>query len=347
LDNSKSIRQVLISLTILINFILAIYVISKIGYTSELAGSLINLGSKIGIIFRGIGITLICYIFVRLIFKSSFKYNEILSIILVILINALNIKAIVYPKVYTEAEIVENELSELKSMVKRGDRLLEKSENILNDKAIKLEDSTAIISYFKQFLSTPFYRSSDSLKIDYNDKFQYYFNRILINRPYGGVEMIFDSLETNKYRDIMNKNLSVDLFLYSPDKKKMLVVLTYEVGKEPIEANGLVLIGERLENKIILYRYDNFRNDYGVLNKKYALYELITDFDNFDSTSDFNKISPLDKSFWDDGFYEKVKYNNTEKYRYQLDYFAYKWNEKRKFNEKVTEEKKIFIEIER
>ena len=67
-DSSNTIKRVLLGVSILINLIILIYAIQKIGYTSEFAGSLINLGHKIEITIIGIGLTSFCYLIVQLIF---------------------------------------------------------------------------------------------------------------------------------------------------------------------------------------------------------------------------------------------------------------------------------------
>ena len=264
----------------------------------------------------------------------------IIHSISILLITFSSWKICIYePPSYTKGEISAIQLTELNKMIKRGDKMLADSENKTDDQAIILEDSTAIINYFSHFLDSAFYNHSDSIKIAYSSTFYYFFNRLLISQPYGKVEMISDSIETNKYRQIIKHNLSIDFFSYSPDQRKLFIIMTYEVGEDPKEANALAMLGERDEEKIILYRCPRFRNDYGVVNKKYAFYQIISDFEDSEN--------PLKTSFWDGYWYKKVRFNNTEKYRYQLDDFAYKWNEKKQFNERVTAEIETFIVIEK
>lgn len=351
-DNINIVKRVFLGVSIFINLIILIYAIKKIGYTAEFAGALISLWHKFIVISMGTALTSICYLILELICKHMSKYRIFTSIIVVVAIGIIYYFAcipIAKPQTYNynKDDVTENQLKELNGMIARGDKILSKSDNLINNPTIKLEDSTAIINYFSNFLDYPFYLYSDSIKKDYSSKFYDFFNRRLMEQPYGKIQLISDTIETNKYRQAIKNKLSIDLFLYSPKREKLFIVITYDVGKEPIEANALVLIGERYDNKILLYKYKGFRNDYGVVNKKYALYEIITGFENEDIYNNKDNVSPLDKSFWDGYWYEKVKINNTEKYRYQLDDYAYKWNEKKQFNERVTEEIKTIITIEK
>jgi hypothetical protein len=345
MDNPNATKKVIFAVGVIVNLIIAICCILSVPHKGEFASALLGLGEKIEIAFIGIVFTFGFFLIVHLVCKYWNNYSVFVSMILVVAMNIgyLSISmSIVSPKQYTEAEIKTKQQKKLNEMIKKGDKMLAKSENKIIDHVIISEDSVAIISYFNHFLDSAFYRYSDSIKLEYSSTFHHFFNRNLIRRPYGRVEMIFNDIETNKYRQIIKNNLSIDLFSYSPDKRKLFIIMTYNVGYEQIEANALALIGERNEDQIILYKFRGFRNDYGVMNKQYALYEIITSFE--DKANNYN---PLKKSFWDGRWYEKVRINKTEKYRYQLDDYAYKWNEEKQYNERVTAEIETFIVIER
>ncbi len=350
--DSKTVKRVLLGVSVLLNLGILLYAFSNTTNTTEIAGSLIYLLQRIEILVIGVVITSLCYLLIKLIFKYQSNDGIIISLIFVLVASILyyyTCISIVFPTEYTQEEWKGKQSNELRKMERKGKILLSKSENLLTDRKIKLEDSTAIMHYFSHFLDSAFYLYSDSIKIDYSEKFEYLFNRILINRPNGKVVLISDTSGSNEYRQIIKNKLSIDLFLYSPNREKLLIVITYEVDKDPVEANALVLIGKRYGNKILLYRYKNFSNNYGVINKKYALYQVITEFEDRENLhySYRDNDSPLDESFWDGYWFEKVKLNNTKIYRYQLNPYAYKLNEKKQFNQRVMEETKTFIEIEK
>jgi hypothetical protein len=347
--DTDDLRKVM-KFAIIFNAIVALLCIF-IRYESSGAFRLLhNLGLIIIIPFIGIFFTFFVYVITWLVHKYWRKdYTTTLSYIFALAVGVgyfIFAMSIFNPKSYTKEEFRTKQLKELNKMTKKGDKMLAKSENMITDRTIVFEDSTAIINYFNHFLDSTFYNYSDSLIIEYSSIFHNLFTRNLIRRPYGGVEMIFDSIETDRYRQIIKNNLSIDLFSYSPDKSKLLIVMTYEIGEEPIEANALILIGERNNNQIILYKYGCFRNDYGVVNKQYALYETIMKFEDRSIPCNQNKESPFKKSFWNTGWFEKVIFNGAEKYRYQLDNYAYGYDEKNQWR-RITAEIETFIVIEK
>jgi len=162
---------------------------------------------------------------------------------------------------WTNEEIRERQLKELRTLTRKTNKILAKNENIITNYTILKEDSAAIVNYFNHFLDSAFYRNSDSLMLRYSATFSHFFNRNLTHRIYA--ELLMDTASVNKYRQIMKDNLSIDFFSYSPDKSKLFIIITYEIGEEPTGANALAMIGERKDNKLILYRHIcGFRNDF-------------------------------------------------------------------------------------
>ena len=276
------------------------------------------------------------------------KYSIRLSMFLIVVVAAGYFYFCVFvmtspPRHRTREQVMEQQLNRLDRMTRRGDRLLARSQNTIADRTILLEDSVAIINYFNQFLSIPFYNYSDSVVLQYSARYSHFFNRNLIRRPHGKIELIFDIEETNKRRQIIKNNLSIDFFAYSPDKSKLLIVMTYDIGFDPTNANALVLIGSRDDNQIILYRFVGcgFRNDWAVVNKQYALYQVIIDFAN----RDFQQCgNPLRRSFWRSEHFEKIVVDGVERYRYQLT-FRSGWSEERFI--RIPEKTEMFIVIDR
>jgi hypothetical protein len=352
IDDLKRTKKILFVVGFIANLLVAILCILSIGYTSEFAGALIKMGNRIAIIFIGIGFTAVFCLVVRLMCKYwNMGIVFTLSIVLVgvMCIGYYNIcMSIINPKsLITNEEVRAHQLKKLDGLIKKGNKMLAKSENIMTDQTIRTEDSLAIINYFNHFLDSTFYRYPDTLILEYSSTFHHFFNRGLIERPYGRIKM--DSVNINKYRQIIKNKLSIDLFSYSPDKRKLFIIMTYEVGEEPTGANALAMIGQRDNNQLILYRYQQgFRNDYSVVNKQYALYQIIADFKGNSNTRQktHRKENPLKKSFWEGGWFEKISINNTEKYRYQLN-DTYKWNEQKQYNERITAEVEHFIEIKK
>ena len=319
----------LILVCFIVNLIIAISIFGKIGTTGEFAGWLIKLGKKINVAFIGLIFTSIFCVVVHIVNKYLKKYIVFISPFLMFFMLPVFIGYYNYAMYKAFPE-------ELKNMKIKGNIMLARSKNKITDRTIVAEDSAAIINYFNNFLDTPFYRWSDTLILEYSSKFSH-----LFRRPYEGIE-IFDSIETNKYRQIMKHNMSIDFFSYSPDNSKLFLIMTYEIETE---ASALALIGERNDSQIILYRYGCITTDYKrPPNKQYALYWIITRFER--QNIPCNIGSPLKKSFWNTGWYEKVYFNNAEKYRYQLKK-VYKWNEIRQLDELVLEEIETFIVIEK
>lgn len=194
----------------------------------------------------------------------------------------------------------------LNNLISEGTRILEKSEN--RNHTYKKQDSTAILNYLIHFLdsnSIEFSRTKDSI---YHSVFSHFFSRTLMN---------FDNIqESLTYRKTISNSITVDHISYSPNNNLLLAILTYDIGQSPVESNAIALIGSREDGKLILYKYPCFRNDYGVLNKKYAFYELVNDLAKNEQPC--SKGNPFTHSFWDGGYFGKVKVKNEHKYLYQV-----------------------------
>lgn len=207
----------------------------------------------------------------------------------------------------TYEEVREIQSNKLEKLISKGNRLIEKSDNIVPDIKTKAKDSISIMIFFTHFLDSAVISSSYKKDLSYHDVFSHFFNRNLTDS---------DSIESINCRKNILKNLSIDLMAYSPDRKFIFSILTYDINVNPTESNALALIGERKTGELILYKYRCFSNDYGVLNKKYAFYDLICNLK--DKKSPCFKGSPLEKEFWTGRFFNKIDINGQEKYIYQV-----------------------------
>ena len=303
----------------LLSVIIVVLICSQVKIRSEFASGLSDL---IGIVFSIFAALLIYAIYYAISCIDRLKTETTIQMIISCICLALITFSCYHinhykPKSKTKEEVREFQLKKLNRMMKKGNKMLAKNKNRITDYAVLKEDSTAIIKHFNHFLDSAFYRNSDSLRLDYSSTFSRFFNRNLTR--YTHAELLTDTVNTNKYRQIIKNSLSIDFFSYSPDNSKLFIIMTYEIGEEPTGANALALIGERKDNKLILYRHIcGFQNNYSVVNKQYALYGAIIDFAQQGRPCGIT--NPLEKSFWNSKWFEKNYVNGTETYRYQLDY---------------------------
>jgi hypothetical protein len=291
----------------LISLILAFINISQIPAGDEMGGIIE--------IFLALLYTFIVFVFTiitsYLIFLKKNLNQKIWQIIIytlcIISVYHLTWKVCVYrvPSMSFE-DVRSKQLEELNELIKKGNEILVKSKN--KNYTYYVKDSTEIVNYFISFLD----RNNVQLSLEkdsiYHSTFNHFFDRNLTN---------FDSKEESfKYRQIISKSLTLDYISYSPNKKILFVIITYNIGTNPKEANAIALIGSRQGKKITLYRHPCFRNDYGEINKKYAFYSLVCDLNKGDRPC--SKGNPFKNTFWTDGYFEKVKINNEYKYLYQV-----------------------------
>ena len=205
------------------------------------------------------------------------------------------------------SEIKKSQYDELDKLTLKGNKILKNSENKVSNNKYVTKDSVAIVDFFKCFLDRD--NISPSLKIDstYHSTFNHFFNKTLTH---------LDSIQSLRYRVNISNSLTLDYISISPNSKFIFAIITYDIGQNPTESNALTLIGSREDGKLILYKYPCSRNYSGAFNKKYAFYSLICDLDKGDRPC--SKGNPFKLSFWTNGYFQKVKINNTEKYLYQV-----------------------------
>jgi hypothetical protein len=324
-DGLKRITRVVFIVILIINLIIAFYCFQSIRYTSEFAGWLINLGTKIKIIFIGVVFSFISSLVVRLICK--YVNNEtnvfLFSIVLAGTINIgyynINI-SIINPKPLTEKQLIKSAIKSAKENKKEATKLLKKAELFVpNEKIIESDKNTLgqgiknlLLSFNEQSKFYP--EMSDSLKLSH-------INELL--------SMNYRKADTISFQMIAD-SLQCDFILYSLNYQHFIAVSTYYRYYEDriSNYNGLVLFCERKEDAIDVYSYTHPVSQSRGYTREEFLYMAILHMGHMGhyslsskylKTDDFLEYPhPLKKDFWHDKYFFSVVTIEDKNYlRYQ------------------------------